>query len=59
MAGPGPWVGGRGRADWGVVEPLVHLEAGWSHAGWRALEETWSPEDPPHLEVTQAMVRAS
>lgn len=42
----------RERADWGVVEQFLLLGEDSGHAGWRALEETCSPEDPPHLEVT-------
>lgn len=43
---------GRKRADWSVVKPFPLLDEDWSYAEWTALEETCSPEDPPHLEVT-------
>lgn len=44
---------GRERAGWSVLRQFPLLDEDWSHEGWTALEETCSPEDPPHLEVTR------
>lgn len=50
---------GKERADWSALRQFLLLDEGWSHAGWRALEATCSPEDLSHLEVThgQNLVR--
>lgn len=50
---------GRERGDRSAAKQFLLLDEDWSHAGWRALEATCSPEDPPHLEVTQSEPRES
>lgn len=45
------------RADQRAEVQVLLLSEGWNGAGWTNQEAICSPDDPPHLEVTQSLIR--